>query len=84
MRPHRSRSWVLHRAPVRENLARIKPGQTAEVRLNAYPEAVFVGTVETVGKQLDASARTVVTRIAITNKDDLLKVGLFGKARVSL
>lgn len=66
------------------NLARIKPGQTAEVRLNAYPDAVFVGTVETVGKQLDASARTVVTRIAITNKDDLLKVGLFGKASVSL
>lgn len=67
-----------------KNLARVQPGQPAEVRLNAYPEAVFVGMVEIVGKQLDASARTVVTRIAIPNKDDLLKVGLFGKARVSL
>ena len=66
------------------NLARVQPNQTAEVRLNAYPDAVFVGVVETVGKQLDASARTVVTRIAITNQNDLLKVGLFGKARVSL
>lgn len=67
-----------------KNLARVRPGQTAEVRLNAYPDAVFVGIVESVGKQLDATARTVVTRIAITNKDDLLKVGLFGKARISL
>ena len=67
-----------------KNLARVEPGQTAEVRLNAYPEAVFIGKVEIVGKQLDPSARTVVTRIVITNKDDLLKVGLFGKARVSL
>lgn len=67
-----------------KNVARIHIGQPAEVRLHAYGDAVFVGAVETVSRQLDPSARTVVTRILIPNHDDLLKIGLFGKARVSL
>ncbi len=67
-----------------KNLAQVHVGQLAEVRLNAYPDIVFLGSVETVGKQLDPTARTVVTRIAVTNKADLLKAGLFGKARVTL
>lgn len=66
------------------NLAQVRVKQPAEVRLNAYPGVVFVGQVESIGKQLDPSARTVVTRIAIPNQDDLLKIGLFGLARVSI
>jgi multidrug efflux pump subunit AcrA (membrane-fusion protein) len=52
--------------------------------LNAYPGEVFEGTVEVVDKQLDATARTVVARIAVKNRADMLKVGLFGNTRVSL
>jgi cobalt-zinc-cadmium efflux system membrane fusion protein len=66
-----------------KNIARVRAGQAAEVRLNAYPGEVFVGQVEVVGAQLDPLARTVVARIAIPDHDALLKVGLFGKARVS-
>lgn len=66
-----------------KNLARVRVGEAAEVRLNAYPDAVFIGKVETIGKQLDPVARTVLARILITDHDELLKVGLFGKARVS-
>ncbi len=67
-----------------KDLARIRAGARAEVRLNAYPREVFEGTVETVGKQLDPAARTVIARIALANHDDLLKVGLFGNARVAV
>ena len=66
-----------------KNLARVRVSEVAEVRLNAYPETVFIGKVETIGKQIDPIARTVLTRIAIPDHDELLKVGLFGKARVS-
>lgn len=65
-----------------KDLARVKVGSSAEVRLNAYPNDVFLGTVETVGRALDPSARTVTARIAVKNRDDLLKVGLFGTALV--
>lgn len=66
-----------------KNLERVRAGTPAEVRLNAYSKEIFLGTVETIGKQLDPIARTVVARIAIDNRNDLLKVGLFGTARVS-
>lgn len=66
-----------------KNLERVQVGATAEVRLNAYAKEVFVGRVESLGKQLDPLVRTIVARITIDNRDDLLKVGLFGTARVS-
>jgi cobalt-zinc-cadmium efflux system membrane fusion protein len=65
-----------------KDLARVRTGAAAEVRLNAYPAEVFVGTVESVGRALDPVARTVLARIAVHNRNDLLKVGLFGTAHV--
>lgn len=66
-----------------KNLARVRAGEAAEVHLNAYPGEVFLGQVESIGKQLDPVARTVVARITLRDHGDLLKVGLFGKAQVS-
>ena len=67
-----------------KDLAQVQAGAAAEVRLNAYPKEVFAGVVETVGRQLDATARTVTARIVIKNRSDLLKVGLFGNAVVAI
>lgn len=65
-----------------KDLARITAGAAADIRLNGYPDEVFHGTVERIGKQLDPAARTVVARITLQNRNDLLKVGLFGTAVV--
>lgn len=65
-----------------KDLARVKVGAAAEVRLNGYPNEVFEGAVEQIGQRLDPSARTVVARIAIKNRSNLLKVGLFGNALI--
>jgi membrane fusion protein, heavy metal efflux system len=65
-----------------KDLARVKVGARTEVRLNAYPAEVFEGRIETIGKQLDPAARTVIARVLVQNHGDLLKVGLFGTARV--
>lgn len=65
-----------------KDLARVKVGASTEVRLNAYPTEVFEGKIETIGRQLDPAARTVTARIVVHNHGDLVKVGLFGTARV--
>lgn len=69
-----------------KSLARVQQGQPAEVRLSAYPDVLLLGTVESIGRRLDPVARTVVARIAVKEPADhpgLLKIGLFGTARVS-
>jgi cobalt-zinc-cadmium efflux system membrane fusion protein len=65
-----------------KDLARVKVGANAEVRLNAYPAEVFDAKIETIGRQLDPAARTVTAHILVQNHGDLVKVGLFGRARV--
>jgi cobalt-zinc-cadmium efflux system membrane fusion protein len=65
-----------------KSLGDVRPGAHADVRLNAYPSESFAGVVETVGNQVDPTARTMVARIALKNHDDLLRLGLFGTARV--
>lgn len=69
-----------------KNLSRVQAGAMAEIRLNAYPQQVFVGKVESIGRQLDPMARTVVARLRITDEKGagLLRIGLFGVARISL
>ena len=65
-----------------KDLARVQVGAAADVRLNAYPTELFEGAIETIGRQLDPAARTVTARILVHNHGDLIKVGLFGAARV--
>lgn len=76
-----SRAYFLGRL-FEKDLARVAAGAEVEVRLNAFAGEVFIGKVETIGKQLDPQSRTVMARVAIQNHADLLKVGLFGTARV--
>ena len=66
-----------------KNLALIRLGSPAEIQLNAYPDVRFSGTVEYLSRQIDPVARTVTARIRLTNRDDLLRLGLFGVARVA-
>jgi len=65
-----------------KDLARVKVAAATEVRLNAYPTEAFDGKIETIGRQIDPAARTVTARILVRNHADLVKVGLFGTARV--
>lgn len=76
-----SEVWFLARV-FEKNLGQIRVGAAAEVRLNAYPNERFDGTIEYLGKQIDPTARTLVARIRLQNRGDLLRIGLFGIARV--
>lgn len=73
--------WFLARV-FEKDLGEVHVAAPAEVQLNAYPDERFHGTVEYLGKQIDPAARTVTARIRLANRDDLLRIGLFGIARV--
>jgi len=74
--------WFLGRVFERD-LRRLKIGAGAEVQLNAYPNERFEGKVEYVGQKIDPLARTVTARISLANRNDLLRIGLFGMANVT-
>jgi len=70
-----SRVWIL--CDVHENdLAQVHVGETAEIRLNAYPDQVFGGRVNNVLPILDPTIRTAKVRIEVRNPD-LMRVGMF-------
>jgi cobalt-zinc-cadmium efflux system membrane fusion protein len=67
--------WIL--CDVYENdLANVHVGETAEVRLNAYPDKVFRGRIGNIGPILDPNIRTAKVRIEVENPG-LMKIGMF-------
>ena len=64
------------------DVSKVKLGQNARIRLDAYPDRVFSGTVSFVASQLDPQKRTLHLWVSVDNKEGLLKPELF--ARVAL
>jgi cobalt-zinc-cadmium efflux system membrane fusion protein len=64
-------------------LARVRVGAIAEVVLNAHPDHPFKGTVQYLAPKVDDDAQTVVARIPIDNREDLLRLGLFGSVSIA-
>ena len=75
--------WVL--AQIFQNDAgRIKPGDPAEVTLDAYPGQVFRGKVNYLLPQLDAATRTLPVRLVFSNLDLKLRPGMYVNVTVNL
>ncbi|MER3447504.1 MAG: efflux RND transporter periplasmic adaptor subunit [Candidatus Dadabacteria bacterium] len=64
------------------DVSKVKLGQDARIRLDAYPNRIFTGKVTFVASQLDPQKRTLHLWISVDNKEELLKPELF--ARVAL
>jgi cobalt-zinc-cadmium efflux system membrane fusion protein len=70
-----SEVWVI--CNVYENdLAAIHVGQSADIRLNAYPDKVFTGTISNISPILDPNLRTAQVRLQVHNPG-LMNVGMF-------
>jgi membrane fusion protein, heavy metal efflux system len=73
-----SHVWIL--CDVFENdLANVHVGETAEIRLNAYPDKVFFGRIGNVSPVLDPTLRSAKVRIEVANPG-LMRVGMFVSA----
>lgn len=60
-----------------KDLARIRNGQAAEIRVNSYPERVFSGKITYIGDLLDPDSRTAKIRCVVSNSTGLLKPEMF-------
>jgi len=71
-----SHVWVV--CDVYENdLPKIHVGDSAEIRLNAYPDAMLRGRVSNILPILDPNIRTAKVRVEVANPDRLLRLGMF-------
>ena len=71
--------WIL--CDVYENdLANVHVGETAEIRLVAYPDKVLKGRISNIGPILDPSLRTAKVRLEVANPGNLMRVGMFVNA----
>jgi len=65
-----------------EDLPKVRLGQRAKIKVDAYPDREFSGAITIVSPTLNNLARTASTEITIPNPNHLLKPGMF--ARVDL
>jgi cobalt-zinc-cadmium efflux system membrane fusion protein len=71
--------WLL--CDVFENdLHRVHLGDSAEVRLNAFPDRVFSGHVGNISTVLDPTTRTAKVRLELANPGGLMRTGMFATA----
>src|SRR6202451_1148388 len=75
--------WVL--AQVFQNDAgKIKPGDPADVTVDAYPGRVFSGRVDYILPQLDMNTRTLPVRLVFANPGLKLRPGMYVNVRAKL
>jgi cobalt-zinc-cadmium efflux system membrane fusion protein len=73
-----SHVWIL--CDVYENdLSFVHIGQSADIRLNAYPDTVFKGRLSNIGSILDPSIRTAKVRVEVENPGSM-RLGMFVQA----
>ena len=73
--------WVRADFP-EQQAGRLKTGLIFEVRVSAYPDAIFQGAMTYVGAVIDPTTRTVAARADVSNSDGRLRPEMF--AEVSL
>lgn len=71
--------WVV--CDVFENdLGEVHLGDSADIRLNAFPDRVFKGRVTDISRVLDPNTRSAKVRIVLPNSDGSLRSGMFAVA----
>jgi membrane fusion protein, heavy metal efflux system len=70
-----SQVWIL--CDVYENdLSNVRLGEKTDIRLNAFPDRVFTGTISNIGPILDPNIRTAKVRIQVPNPG-MMRPGMF-------
>jgi len=71
--------WIV--CDVYENdMANVRMGEPAEIKLNAYPDKVLKGTISNIGSILDPNIRTAKVRIEVANPGEMMRPGMFASA----
>lgn len=65
-----------------KDLTAARPGEPAQVTLDAYPEQKWSGRVSAVSDAVDPNTRTLHVRVILANPHTRLKPGMFGTIRL--
>ena len=77
--------WVwadLYENQIARASATTDAAKPAEVRVKAFPDRVFDGTLDFVSPAMNKRSRTVKARISVPNPDGLLPAGMFADVRL--
>jgi len=55
-------------------------GETADIKLNAYPDKMLKGRVSNIGAILDPNIRTAKVRLEVPNPNGMMRPGMFATA----
>lgn len=77
----RSVMWAMLNIP-ESALARVKIGQTVELRVESLSGQTFAGKLTWIGAEVDEKSRMARARAEVANPDGLLKSRMFAQARI--
>jgi membrane fusion protein, heavy metal efflux system len=66
------------------DLALVKEGQFAKVKVEAYPDVDFPATVASIGDVVDPGSRTIKLRAWVNNQDHRLKPEMFARLHIQI
>jgi cobalt-zinc-cadmium efflux system membrane fusion protein len=66
------------------DLALVKEGQFAKVKVEAYPDVDFPATVAAIGDIVDQASRTIKLRAWVNNQDHRLKPEMFARLHIQV
>jgi membrane fusion protein (multidrug efflux system) len=67
-----------------QDVTHLRPGLAVKVRVDAFPEREFAGTVEATDPRVSATTRSVRVRAVLPNEDEALRPGMFAHVDVEL
>ena len=65
-----------------QDFLKVRPGQKAELLVDAFPNTSFLGTVERVNPVIDSQSGTAEATISIENPQGLLRPGMFVRVKI--
>ena len=61
-------------------MANVRLGETASIKLTAYPDKVLKGRISNIGYILDPNIRTAKVRLEVPNPSGMMRPGMFATA----
>ncbi|HRR95327.1 MAG TPA: efflux RND transporter periplasmic adaptor subunit [Candidatus Ratteibacteria bacterium] len=65
-----------------KKISKVKKGQSVEVKVDAYPDKLFIGKVYNISPITDPQTRTTEVEISVKNQNYLLKPGMFARTNI--
>ncbi|MDO8734363.1 MAG: efflux RND transporter periplasmic adaptor subunit, partial [Elusimicrobiota bacterium] len=65
-----------------KDITKVKKGLPVRFTVDAYPDKFFYGEVSRISQTIDLQSRTVQIEIFVSNKNGLLKPGMFAKVNI--